>query len=202
VRVLNITAIIVVLDQLTKLLVKGFTLPLCGYYHPGLQIGTTVPVLGNYVRLTFIENPGMAFGFDIGSQLVLTIFSFLASAGVFWYLVSVRREPKWIRISLALILGGAIGNLLDRMFYGILFGEAPFGYGKVVDFIDVNVLHLSRFGIFNVADAAVSIGVVLLLIVHRTENSPKSGEEPIIAGDKLAKKSKDGRDMGSPGLGQ
>lgn len=131
-------------------------------------------MLGDAIRLTYIENPGMAFGIELGSQLYLAIFSLLASLGVLFYLHKVRDEVLVIRVSLALILGGAIGNLIDRVFYGVLFDEAPLFYGKVVDFIDVNFLHLSRFGIFNVADAAVTTGVVLLLLFHRKTEVPKA----------------------------
>lgn len=163
---------VVVLDQATKLFVKGFTLPF--FHHEGLQLGTSVPMLGDALRLTYIENPGMAFGIELGSQLYLAIFSLLASLGVLYYLHKLRDELLVIRVSLALILGGAIGNLIDRVFYGVIFDEASLFYGKVVDFIDVNFLHLSRFGIFNVADAAVTTGVVLLLVFHRKTEMPKT----------------------------
>ncbi len=172
-RVLFISAIVVVLDQTTKLFVKGFSLPF--YHREGMQLGTSVPMVGDAVRLTYIENPGMAFGIELGSQLYLAVFSLLASIGVLYYLHKVRDEILVIRVSLALILGGAIGNLIDRMFYGVIFDEAPLFYGKVVDFIDVNFLHLSRFGIFNIADAAVTTGVILLLVFHRKAEAPNTG---------------------------
>jgi signal peptidase II len=125
----------------------------------------------------------MVFGIDLLGQPLLALFSFLASVGVFYYLYSIQQEPPVVRVSLALILGGAIGNLVDRMFYGIIFGEGPFLHGKVVDFIDVNFLHLSKFGIFNVADAAVTTGVVLLLLFHRSErriqDSPPATERVV-----------------------
>jgi len=182
VRVLYLSAFVVVLDQVTKLFVKGFSFPLFGWQHEGMELGSSIPLLGNAVRLTYIENPGMAFGIDIGSQLFLTVFSFLASAGVLYYLFRKRDQELVIRVSLALILGGAMGNLIDRVFYGAFFGDAPLFYGKVVDFIDVNFLGLSRFGIFNMADAAVSIGVILLLIFHRAldvVDEPTSGSAEI-----------------------
>jgi signal peptidase II len=174
VRVLYLTGLIVAVDQVTKLLVKGgFTLPIIGYL-PGMEIGTSVPILGDFFKLTFIENPGMAFGIDVGGKLFLTIFSTLASAGILYYLFKIREEALVVRVSLAMILGGAIGNLIDRVFYGVIFGDGPLFYGKVVDFFDVDFFkidvagfHISRWPIFNVADAAVSIGVVLLLIFHR-----------------------------------
>ena len=168
------TGLIVIVDQISKLLVKGgFAVPILGYW-PGMEIGTSIPVLGDFFKLTFIENPGMAFGIDVGGKFFLTVFSTLASAGILYYLIKIRDEALVIRVSLAMILGGAIGNLIDRVFYGVIFGDAPLFYGKVVDFFDVDFfnfdwagIHISRWPIFNVADAAVSIGVVMLLIFHR-----------------------------------
>jgi signal peptidase II len=173
VRVLYVTIGIVLVDQITKLLVKGFTLPIIEYYHQGMQLGQSIPVIGDFLRLTFIENPGMAFGIEIGGRLFLTLFSLFASIGIFYYIYHVRTEAFIIRLTLALILGGAIGNLIDRVFYGVIFGEAPLFYGKVVDFVDMDFfhinflgIHMDRFAVFNVADAAVSTGIVLMLLFH------------------------------------
>jgi signal peptidase II len=173
-RVLYVTLCIVVVDQVTKLLVKGFTLPIFDYYHQGMQLGQSIPVIGDFLRLTFVENPGMAFGIEIGGRLFLTLFSFVASVGIFYYIYRLRNEPFIVRFTLAMILGGAIGNLIDRIFYGVLFGEAPLFYGKVVDFIDMDffhidflIIHLTRFAVFNVADASVSTGIVLMLLFYR-----------------------------------
>jgi signal peptidase II len=140
------------------------------------------------VRLTFIENPGMAFGIDLGGKLYLTLFSIAASIGIFAYLYFVRNEKFLFRLSLALVLGGAVGNLIDRIFYGVLFGEGSLFYGKVVDFIDVDFFninflgyHLQRFWVFNVADAAVTVGVAIMLLFHRSfvksEETPSSQTE-------------------------
>lgn len=173
-RILYITGAIVVVDQVAKLLVKGFSLPFLGLYHPGVPLGSSRAILGDFLRLTYIENPGMAFGIDIGGKLFLTIFSLFASIGIFIYLYKIRDEAFPIRLSLAMILGGAIGNLIDRMFYGVFFGEGPLFYGKVVDFIDIDFFnvdilgfHISRWPVFNVADSAVSLGVIVLLAFHR-----------------------------------
>jgi signal peptidase II len=173
-RVLWVTAAIVILDQVTKLLVKGFSIPFLDFYHAGVPLGSSYAILGDFLRLTYIENPGMAFGIDIGGKLFLTLFSLVASIGIFYYLYKIRNESFIIRLSLAMILGGAIGNLIDRVFYGVFFGEGPLFYGKVVDFVDVDFFnidvlgfHISRWPVFNVADASVSIGVLLLLIFHR-----------------------------------
>jgi signal peptidase II len=173
-RVLFVTLGIVFLDQITKLFVKGFSIPFFDFYHQGMQLGQTIPVIGDFLRLTFVENPGMAFGIDIGGRLFLTIFSLIASIGIFYYIYRVRNEAFIIRFTLAIILGGAIGNLIDRSFYGVIFGEAPLFYGKVVDFIDMDFfhinflgIHMDRFAVFNMADASVSTGIVLMLLFHK-----------------------------------
>jgi len=173
-RVLYVTLGIVLLDQITKLLVKGFTLPIIQYYHEGMQLGQSIPIIGDFLRLTFIENPGMAFGIEISGRLFLALFTLFASIGILYYIYRVRHEQFIIRLTLAIILGGAVGNLIDRIFYGVIFGEAPLFYGKVVDFIDVDFfhidflsIHMDRFAIFNVADSAVTIGIVLMLLFHR-----------------------------------
>jgi signal peptidase II len=86
-----------------------------------------------------------------------------------------------------MILGGAVGNLIDRLFYGLLFGYAPLFHGRVVDFFDVDFFdvtifgyHMSRWAVFNVADACVTIGVILLLLFHR---SAARAEEPVPAAE-------------------
>jgi len=182
VRVLIVSAAIVLSDQITKLLVKGFSIPLLGVSVQGMQYGASKPVIGNLFRLTYIENPGMAFGIDLGGKWFFSIFSILASVAIFVYLYRAREEALGFRVSLALILGGAIGNLIDRVFYGVFFSEGPLFYGKVVDFFDIDFFnisafgyHLSRWPVFNIADAAVTIGVLLLLIFHR---STAMEEEP------------------------
>jgi len=175
VRVLYVTGLVVAIDQATKLLIKGFSIPALRIYHPGLQLGESMSVIGDFFRITFVENPGMAFGIDAGSKFFLTAFTILATVGICYYLYRIRRDPLPLRMSLALILGGAIGNLIDRVFYGVIFGEGPLLYGKVVDFFDIDFFdialgdyHLSRWFVFNVADAAVSLGVVLMLFAHRS----------------------------------
>lgn len=173
-RILNLSLFIVLADQISKLTVKGITIPALGIHIQGLQLGSSRPIFGDFLRLTYIENPGMAFGIDIGGKLFFSIFSILASAGILLYLYKARNENLLFRISLALILGGAFGNLIDRVFYGVLFNEGGLFYGKVVDFIDadffnINIFgyHLSRWPVFNIADASVTCGVILMLFAHR-----------------------------------
>jgi signal peptidase II len=176
VRVLFLTAFIVIADQISKFMIKGLEVPSLGISLKGMQLGTSIPVFGDFLRITFIENPGMAFGIEVvDGKLFLTLFSIAASIGILLYLYVMRTEKLLFRISLALILGGAIGNLIDRTFYGVIYGESALFHGKVVDFVDVDFFNidimgfvLQRFWVFNVADASVSIGVMMMLLFHRS----------------------------------
>ncbi|MGB6033016.1 MAG: signal peptidase II, partial [Bacteroidota bacterium] len=117
-RVLVLTGMIIVCDQITKFLVKGFSIPLLGFDWQGMAYGSTIPILGDFFRLTYIENPGMAFGIDLGGKLFFSLFSLAASVAVFAYLYRERNASLGFRIALAMILGGAVGNLVDRALYG------------------------------------------------------------------------------------
>ncbi len=185
-RVLILSGVIVFVDQVTKLLVKGIHVPALGITWEGMPYGISRPVLGDFFRLTFIENPGMAFGIDVGAKFYFSLFSVVASLALIIYLYTVRHGPKGFRLALAMVLGGAVGNLIDRVFYGILFDYAPLFHGRVVDFFDVDFFditifgyHMSRWAVFNVADACVTIGVVLLLFFHRS-SATTEGAHPVI----------------------
>ena len=170
-RVLWVTFAIVIADQFTKLIVKY-----------NMALGDSIPVVGRLFRFTFTENPGMAFGLTIGSKLFLTLFSIAATVLIFVYLWRVAWAPLGYRLALALVLGGALGNVIDRVFYGMAFGEcypSPPGsfrlfYGCVVDFLHLDVFQGTVFGrpvhlfpIGNIADVAIIAGVVLILITQR-----------------------------------
>lgn len=175
-KALYLTFIIVIVDQVTKLFVKGFSIPFLGIDYDGMYLGQMIPVWGDFFRFTFVENPGMAFGYDPGSsfKLIISIFSLVASIGLVFYLFAIRNKSLSLRIAIALILGGAIGNLIDRTFYGVLFDYAPLFYGKVVDFFDFDFINFTLFGrsydrwpVFNIADAAVTIGVLILVLFYK-----------------------------------
>ncbi len=185
-RVLYISLFVIIVDQLSKFYIKGIHIPFLNFKHEGMQLGERINVIGDFFRITFIENPGLAFGIDIDStiKLWITIFSLVASIGLVIYLYIVRTESLGFRVSLALILGGAVGNFIDRTFYGVIYGYAPLFYGKVVDFLDFEFFNLTlfgrnydRFAIFNIADSAVTIGIILLLILHRSH--PKKEHEKV-----------------------
>ena len=195
-KILYLSLFIVITDQISKIWVKGFQIPFLNFKHEGMYIGQKIPVIGDFFRITFIENPGLAFGIDIDAtlKLIISVFSLVASIGLVIYLYVVRNEKLGFRISLALILGGAIGNFIDRAFYGIIYDYAPLFYGKVVDFLDFDFFNLTlfgrsydRFAIFNIADSAVTIGIFLLLFLHKShekEETPAAdSESPVSAAD-------------------
>ena len=176
-RVLFVSLFIVIADQLSKYFIKGGTIPLINLHVTGMSYGESINVIGDFFKLTFVENPGIAFGIDVDGvpKLLLSLFTLLASIGVFYYLWKSKEEKLIIRLALAFILGGAIGNLIDRSFYGLFYGYSPLFYGKVVDFFNIDFFDFTIFGrtydrfpIFNIADSSVTIGVTLLLIFHRT----------------------------------
>lgn len=140
----GVGGVVLLLDILTKQWVVG-----------ALTMHYPQPILGDFLRFTYTHNPGAAFGINIGehSRLFFLALSLVALVVLGWmYRVTPRRDLLRLT-ALALVCGGAVGNILDRLRY-----EAG-----VVDFIDVGFGGY-RFWIFNIADSAVTVGAVLLLI--------------------------------------
>ncbi len=187
-RVLFFTLSIVILDQISKILIKGFAIPFLDITYKGMYPGQRIQILGDFFRITFVENPGMAFGFDPGMdyKFWISIFSIIASVALIIYIYYTRKQTLSLRIALAFILGGAIGNLIDRLFYGVIYNYAPFFYGKVVDFLDFDFFDITIFGrsydrwpVFNIADSAVTIGILILLFFYRKEPQEKIVPEEV-----------------------
>jgi signal peptidase II len=137
---------IVIADQITKAIVRR-----------SLELHESIPVIPELLALTRVHNTGAAFGMfnamDFpGKTLLITLVATLALAGVAWYAVSIPPSERLARLGVACILGGAIGNLIDR---------ATAGY--VLDFVDASWQGW-HFWAFNVADAAISIGVILMIL--------------------------------------
>jgi signal peptidase II len=124
------------------------------------------------VNLTFVENPGMAFGISWGDgKLILTLLTIVIAGVLVWYLRQIANGHWAPRLAVTLILAGAVGNLIDRALYGVIFGDAPLFYGRVVDFIQVDIPDITwlgdvhtHFPVFNIADSCVTVGVLLLLL--------------------------------------
>jgi len=140
-----------------------------------------IDLIGDWLKFTYTENPGMAFGINFGPPGLITGFSIVAAGMIAIYLLRIRSGYLPYTMSLACILGGAIGNIIDRLFYGVIFDYAPFFQGRVVDFIHFDIWHglvsssvpliggdyLAFFPIFNVADIAIVGGVIGILIFQQ-----------------------------------
>ncbi len=172
-KVLFVSLFVVIIDQVSKLMVKGLSIPFIKLNIQGLERWQKIPVLGGIFNITLVENPGIAFGIDLGSnfKLMVSVFTLVASMGLLYYIFRNKEKKFDFRLSLALILGGAVGNLIDRIFYGILYDYAPLFHGRVVDFLDFRIFNLFIFNrtfgnyVFNFADVSVTAGVILLLFI-------------------------------------
>ena len=155
---LSVALVVVILDQVTKAVVR-----------PALALHESVVVIPNFLDFTRVHNTGAAFGMlntvDFPFKaVVLSLVALVALGGVAWYAATVPLGDRLARVGIAGVLGGAIGNLIDR---------ATAGY--VLDFVDAywNGWH---FWAFNVADAAISVGVVFMIFdivgVGRSASNP------------------------------
>ena len=160
-RALWLTLAVLVCDQITKTIIVH-----------RMRLYESIAIVGDWFKFTYTTNPGMAFGLSFGPPGLITLFAVGATALIIFYLWSIRSAYAPYRLSLALILGGALGNILDRIFYGVIYGYGPLFQGQVVDFIhvDLGVVDVPLFGprrlfpIWNVADMAIVTGVVGFMI--------------------------------------
>tara|TARA_A100001011_G_scaffold102316_2_gene107841 strand:+ start:35043 stop:35522 length:480 start_codon:yes stop_codon:yes gene_type:complete len=136
------TAFIVIIDQLSKFIARSNM----NLYSPSIEL------LGNFFKFTYVENSGIAFGINFNNgPIVFTILASIATIFIIWYLFKSKKESYLFRLSLSFILGGAIGNLIDRYLFG-----------KVVDFFHLSIGQFS-WPVFNVADSFVTIGMALYI---------------------------------------
>jgi len=178
-----ISILVIAIDQIVKMLV---------HFNMELGMAGQIKVIGDWFKLHYTLNPGMAFGLELGSsygKLVLTLFRLFAMVGIslyLYYLVKKNVHPGLLT-SIALILGGAVGNVVDSIFYGVLLGNAPSSastpwfHGKVIDMFYVDLWegyipswipifggdYVSLWPIFNVADSSIFIGVAIILIFQK-----------------------------------
>jgi signal peptidase II len=183
--------LILLVDQVLKIWIKTH-----------MMIGDEIPLLGRLGMIHFIENNGMAFGMELGGKpgkLILSIFRMVAICGIGWFLVSLIKKTvnTALVIAVSAIFAGAVGNLIDSAFYGMIFSESysqtailfppdggysSFLHGRVVDMFYFPVINTTwpdwspfRPGesfiffrpVFNIADSAITCGVVSILLFQK-----------------------------------
>lgn len=154
--------LLVVIDQIIKVLVKT-----------NMGLGEVIPVFGNWFRLCYVENEGMAFGMAFGGivgKAFLSIFRIaLTAVLIVWISRLVKRDevPAGVLVGLTLITAGAFGNIIDCLFYGMVWPDLvidgapfPFMFGKVVDMFSATFFP----PVFNFADSCVTVGAFYLII--------------------------------------
>jgi len=190
---LLIVFLILIADQALKIWIKT-----------SLSHGDEIIVFKNWFILHFVENNGMAFGFEFAGEygkLFLSLFRIFAVVAIGWYLFKLAKQkevPFGFVISIALIFAGAIGNIIDSLFYGLIFndsfgqvatlfpeggGYAGFLHGRVVDMFYFPLIEgrypewvpflggnpfLSFRPVFNIADSAITVGIFTILLFYRS----------------------------------
>ena len=183
--------LILIVDQALKIFVKTH-----------MQIGDEIHIFGNRGMLHFIENNGMAFGMEMGGKpgkFVLSLFRILAIFGIGWFLFSLinKKANTGLVLAVSAILAGAIGNIIDSAFYGMIFSESynqaailfppgggysSFLHGRVVDMFYFPIIdtHWPSWSpikpgesfiffrpVFNIADSAITCGVISIILFQK-----------------------------------
>ena len=186
-----IILLIILLDQVLKIWIKTH-----------MVLGQEYHILGNWFIIHFIENNGMAFGMEIAGKfgkIILSLFRIGAVAGIGWYLIYLikQKAPTGLIITISIIMAGAVGNIIDSAFYGMIFsnsyyhvagmfpaegGYSSFLHGRVVDMFYFPIIKGTfpewipfRGGdsfiffrpVFNIADSSITVGVTLILIFQK-----------------------------------
>ena len=182
---------VLLIDQILKFYIKTH-----------MMLGDEIPVLGNWFIIHFVENNGMAFGMQLAGKFgkaFLSVFRIVAVFGIGWYMVNLYRKgaPNALVYCVALILAGALGNIVDSAFYGILFdhsygqlasfmpadgGYSSFLHGKVVDMFYFPLVEgrypewIPYVGgnsfiffrpVFNIADSSITVGIFIILFFQK-----------------------------------
>ena len=183
-KLIALGVLLVVIDQVIKVLVKT-----------DMSIGQHIDVIGNWFKLVFIENEGMAFGMKFGGavgKFCLSLFRICLCGALVWWISRLCRKnekaraegspapvPTGVMVGLTLITAGAFGNIIDCLFYGLIWDYAPFMFGKVVDMFYFPIINttwpawMPWIGgtpftffdpVFNFADSCVTVGAFYLLL--------------------------------------
>ncbi len=178
---------ILLFDQFVKLYIKTH-----------FMLGEEVNVFGNWFKLHFTENYGMAFGIEFGGKtgkVFLTVFRIIFVMGILWYIQSMAKKGMAMSyvISWTFIAAGALGNIIDSVFYGAYFGYDSWFHGRVVDMLYFPLVQTTipewfpfwagedfEFfrPVFNIADAAITIGFVLILLTQGHANLEENQTTP------------------------
>jgi len=175
-----LSLVVIIVDQSVKLLI---------YHNMDLGTGGQILIFDDWFKLHYTLNPGMAFGITLGSEygkLALTLFRLVAMVGIGYYLYKLSQSHvhPGLLWCVGLILGGAIGNVIDSTLYGVLLDNAPYNastpwfHGQVIDMFYIDIWegrmanwipffggqHIALWPIFNVADASIFVGVIIILI--------------------------------------
>ncbi|MEO6149580.1 MAG: lipoprotein signal peptidase [Mucilaginibacter sp.] len=189
-----VAALIIIADQAIKIWVRT-----------NMYMGEEIKFLGDRGMLHYTENNGMAFGMELGGELgklALTLFRIVAVGAIGYGLVHLIKHKyhRGLIMNVALILAGAIGNIIDSTFYGAIFKYAPIFHGRVVDMFYFPLVSgyfpawfpiwggqdfLFFRPVFNLADSAISVGVILILIFQKTyfkseEPEPSSTNSEVV----------------------
>ncbi len=185
-KLIGIVLSVVFLDQLVKLIVKL-----------NMHLGEEIRILGSFFKIHFTENPGAAFGVTLSNlfmgaiseetaKALLSVLSVVLVSVIVYYLYKIKDQKTALPYWVALILGGAIGNIIDRLFYGVWFSnindyEGGFLHGRVVDMFYFDIYqgilpdwipiwggtYTALWPIFNIADTAISVGIVAIILFQK-----------------------------------
>lgn len=187
---------IILLDQAVKMLV---------HYNMDMGVQGQIKVFGDVFKLHYLTNPGMAFGMKLGTvygKLILTVFRLFAMVGIAYYLYMLIKKNvhAGLLFCVALILGGAVGNVIDSTFYGVFLDNAPpeaplsWFYGQVIDMFYVDIWegrlpdwipgiggdYMSLWPVFNIADSSIFVGVFTILIFQKKFFKPEEESETTV----------------------
>ncbi|XOV92362.1 MAG: lipoprotein signal peptidase [Bacteroidota bacterium] len=191
----GISLFVIVLDQVVKLLV---------HFNMEMGVKGQIKILGDFFKLHYLTNPGMAFGMEMpfdNSKIILTVFRLIAMVAIGYYLYKLYKSqsPQGLLICVAMILGGAIGNVLDSIFYGVYLDNAPYDaptawfHGQVVDMFYIDIWegrvadwvpifggdYMALWPVFNIADASIFLGITFILVFQKKFFKPKEEESEV-----------------------
>jgi len=138
-----------IIDQLSKVLIKAY-----------MPVGSSIDIISDFLHFSYRINPGIAFSWDpFGNSFILLLVSAIAIVLIFKILYDSSEDSLLTQFSLSLIVGGALGNFIDRFFSAFKIMD----YRGVIDFIDIGINNY-RFYIFNFADSFITVGIILYVI--------------------------------------